>query len=119
MELTWNVRGYFIRSEEIKFLVSNNNPSILCLQETHFKQSDNPKLRGYTFYRHDDDTGERAQGGVAIVVRDNIYSEHLPLTTPLQAVAVRVALPNPVTLCSVYLPPQAVISKTLKVHFYK
>jgi Endonuclease-reverse transcriptase len=64
-------------------------------------------------YRCDDTSGDRAQGGVAISVMDSIFAEALPLTTSLQAVAVRVALPSPVTLCNIYFPPHDVITQHL------
>jgi endonuclease/exonuclease/phosphatase family metal-dependent hydrolase len=66
-----------------------------------------PVFKNYTFYRLDDLTGNRAHGGVATLVSDRVHASPLPLTTPLQAVAVRVHAPQPITFCNVYLPEWA------------
>nr|CAD7402438.1 unnamed protein product [Timema poppensis] len=51
--LQWNCRGFYARVEEIKQQISSLHPSILCLQETHFRPTDNPMLCGYDVYRTD------------------------------------------------------------------
>nr|CAD7610828.1 unnamed protein product [Timema genevievae] len=51
-------------TEEIKLLISSLHPSILCLQETHFRPTDNPMLRGYDVYRTDKPFFDRASGGL-------------------------------------------------------
>jgi ribonuclease HI len=68
-------------------------------------------LQGYGVYRFDDVSGNRAQGGVAIAVRENIYSSQITLRTPLQAIAVSIATPEIVTFCNVYLPQWAPVNK--------
>ena len=105
--IQWNCNGFNIRRDEVRVLTSNFNPLCIFLQETHFKPNDNPVLRNYTFYRNDDTSGNRAHGGVATLVSDSVHSSPLPLTTPLQAVAVRVHVPQPVTFCNIYLPEWA------------
>jgi ribonuclease HI len=109
--IQWNVNGFTIRKDEIKLLVSLFNPICLSLQETHFKPSDSPVFRGFTFYRKDDLTGNRVAGGVATLVSDEYFSSSVPLTTPFQAVAVRVHLPRPVTFCNIYFPEWAPVTR--------
>ena len=47
---------------------------------------------------------QRARGGVAVFVRNDISIESVPLTTRLQAVAVKIYHPMTATFCNVYLP---------------
>ena len=49
---------------------------------------------------------DQAFGGVALVVKKPYPQRAVELKTDLQAVAVRVTINNPVTLCSLYLPPR-------------
>nr|CAD7614113.1 unnamed protein product [Timema genevievae] len=53
------------RREEIELLISSLHPSILSLQDTHFRPSDNPMLRGYDVYHTDKPFFDRASGGLA------------------------------------------------------
>ena len=61
----------------------------------------------YSTYVEED---ERAAGGSTILVRDNVLNSYLNLNTDLQAVSVRITLDNTVNLCSVYIPPNSLLS---------
>jgi exonuclease III len=108
--IQWNCNGFNIRREEVRVLTSNFNPMCIFVQETHFKPTDSPVLQNYSFYRSDDLSGNRSHGGVATAVLDSVFSSQVPLTTPLQAVAVQVHIPQPVTFCNVYLPEWAPVT---------
>ena len=60
-------------------------------------------LRGFAVHRKDR-RGARVCGGVALLVSTSFPTLSVPLTTCLEAVAVRVAFPCLVTVCSLYLP---------------
>ena len=79
--------------------------SIICLQETFKKLSDNLDIRGYTVYNHIHQSGDRASGGSSIVVNNSISQSQIHLNTNIQAVAVRVTLHKTIHACSIYLPP--------------
>lgn len=113
--IQWNCRSFNNQLEEIKLLTRDYKPICLSLQETFFKDSSQPKLNGYTFYRKDDISGDRARGGVALVLSNDFYSEEIAINTTLQAVAARVSLPQPITLCSIYLPPPPFTVSALKL----
>ena len=68
-------------------------------------------MKGYTIYRNDFTGGDRAQGGVAILVHDSVYSNPIALTTQLQAVAVTAYLPFAITLCCSYIPPPSHVTR--------
>ena len=55
--------------------------------------------------------GKTAQGGVSIIVNNNIPHKQIPLDTSLQAVAEKLTLHCTVTLCSIYLPSHASIKR--------
>ena len=61
----------------------------------------------YSTYVNED---ERAAGGSTILVPDNILHSYVNLDTDLQADAVRITLDKTITLCSVYIPPNAPFS---------
>ena len=53
----------------------------------------------------------QAAGGVAIFIREDVYSEEYQLQTDLEAIAVRIPLPVMTTICSLYLPPGQTIEE--------
>ncbi|GBN01749.1 hypothetical protein AVEN_64609-1 [Araneus ventricosus] len=66
--------------------------------------------RSYLLVRRDCNSG-RASGGVELIVSHDHPSSIIPLHRNLQAVAVRIAVPRLVTVCSLYLPPNATIDR--------
>lgn len=102
----WNANGFFCHYEEFKRLVSYYDPIITCIQETRFRHGSSPSLRGYEVFHTGEDL-ERANGGVAILVKNGISAKELQLHTQLQAVAVRVVMQVSMTVCSLYVPPSA------------
>ena len=45
--IQWNCRGLKANYEEIKSLLNDNTPLIVCLQETFLKDTDNISFKGY------------------------------------------------------------------------
>ena len=58
---------------------------------------------------HSCSDGDRASGGVAVIVNNNVPHHAVKLDSALQAVAVSISLNKTFTLCSVYLPPSSPI----------
>jgi ribonuclease HI len=104
--LQWNCRGIKPNYEEIKCLIADYNSTIICLQETFLKESDNVRLKGYNDYNVTSTSIDgKAIGGSSILVKGGTPHEVLQLNTGLQAVAVKATLHRTITLCSVYIPP--------------
>ncbi|ELU02423.1 hypothetical protein CAPTEDRAFT_206267 [Capitella teleta] len=104
--LQWNYRGFRANFEKLKTLVAQKHATVLCLQEIKVKDSDSCSLNGFnTFKKCALGIDGRAVGGAAILIKKDTPHQHIPLTTNLQAVAVRVTLHRLLTVCSIYLPP--------------
>ncbi|GFW27936.1 CCHC-type domain-containing protein [Trichonephila clavipes] len=82
-------------------------PVCVALQETLLKLSCTSKIRGYSILRKDCNTGERACGGVALLINHATPFSPVLIHTSLQAVAVQVSIFSTITICNVYLPPNA------------
>ena len=103
--LQWNVRGLRARAEELKVLLRDHDPGILCLQETKLGDGMFNLGLNYSLYRSAPPAGDRAKGGAAVAVHKRLQHSAIALNTNLQAVAVRVTLEKEITICSIYLPP--------------
>lgn len=93
----------------LKLILSEHTPSILCLQETHFHNRNTHELRNFNCFHKNRVEQERASGGVAIYVKNNIDAQSITLTTDLEAVAVSVSLQRKVNICNIYIPPNKII----------
>ena len=108
--MQWNCRGVRANRVDLRNIVSDLNPVALGLQELKVtKKKQIPRIPGYKAYHHIPDVNQ-AKGGVAFLVKSDFPQRKIPLNTTLQAVAVRVTINKPVTLCSVYLPPNKRVS---------
>ena len=103
--IQWNCRGLKANYNEILGLLKDFNPSVLCLQETLLKDSDNISFKNYSIFNYIFNNRDRAAGGSSVVISNRVPHSQVNLNTPLQAVAVRVTLHKTITVCSVYLPP--------------
>lgn len=102
--IQWNCNGCTAHINELRTILNNHDPFCIALQETHFKPNSEFSLRKYKIFRKDIVPNVRARGGVALLLKENIVSQEIPLQTNLQAVAARIETPITTTLCSIYLP---------------
>ena len=86
----WNCCGLKANFNELLLLLTGLCPSIICLQETFLKPSDNLDIRGYTMYNHIHQAGDKDSGGSSIILNNCIPQSQIQLNTYLQAVAVKV-----------------------------
>ena len=114
--IQWNCRGLKANYNEILILMSLFSPSVICLQETFLKQSDNVSFRDFNMFNYICPDGQRASGGTSIMVKSNVPHSQFDLNTNLQAVAVNVTLSKKITICSIYLPPSDTLSKNSLVN---
>ena len=103
--LQWNIRGLRTNSVELSLLTQQLCPHVICLQETKLPDGNDYPRNGYTGYHQYFTENQIASGGTSIYVNRQIPSSRIPLNTSLQAVAARVSLHRPTTICSIYIPP--------------
>ena len=87
--IQWNLNSLFNNLAELRLLIKEYEPSIKCLQETHLNK-DIFSIRGFNQYCKNIDADPQAKGGVAIFVKKAILSQHLAISSNLQAIAVRI-----------------------------
>ena len=77
----------------------------MCFQETNFKLDYCTQIRNYTSYNKNRTNCLSASGGVAIYVKDTIYSKEIKVDTEIEAIATSIII-NSVRLCicNIYLP---------------
>ena len=111
--LQWNIRGLRGNSEELKVLLSEHNPYVVCLQETMIKTFNYNIGLNYKFYGSTpiiNHNNNRPLGGAAIIVKNNISHQEVQLRTTLQAVAIRATLKKEYTICFLYLDPRSQVT---------
>ena len=81
----WNCRGLKANFNELLLLLTGLCPSIICLQETFLKPTDNLNIRGYTLYNHIHQAGEKASCGASVIINNNVPQNQIPINTNLQA----------------------------------
>ena len=96
--LQWNIRGLRSNSIHLSTILQEQSMDVICLQET--KLPDDTFIYGkFKTYHHVNKNNLIAAGGVSIFVKNNIIQSRIQLNTPIQAVAVRVNLFRPITIC--------------------
>ena len=107
--IQWNCRGLRANFEELELLIKNYEPVAIGLQELQVSDSyilDNNLHILLSKLPHIP-TGHRPHGGAGILIRKDLPYSVIPLNTALQAVAFRISTFQPLTLCSLYLPPSS------------
>ena len=110
--IQWNCRGIRANYEELQHLLTSNIPKIVCLQETFLKESNTIKFKNYTPYNPFKKDGNRASGGVSILVRNDISQHQIRIDTELQAIDVKATLHKSINIWNICIPPHDPISDT-------
>ena len=110
--LQWNCRGFSANFEEISVLIDKYKPVALCLQETFLSDTSKVSLKYHSIYQSNFNGGNRARGGVAVVVNNSVPHRTVNVSTTLQATVVNISLNKTITICSIYLPPSTPIDFT-------
>ena len=101
--LQWNCQGLRTSKQEVVELVNTFKPCAVALQETKLWGDATVNIAGYRAYSRNGHFNVTAHGGTAIYVHQSVPVEPLRINTEYQAVAVRIHVPQSITLCSVYL----------------
>ena len=96
--IQWNCRGLKPNFDAISLLLNKHNPIAFCLQETFLKDSDKISFKNFNICNHICTTGEKATGGVSILINRKIPHSNISLNTTLQATAVKVTMHRELTI---------------------
>ncbi|GFY12849.1 putative RNA-directed DNA polymerase from transposon X-element [Trichonephila clavipes] len=97
-------------TDDVKDIICQYHPVCVALQETFLKSRRTTKIRRYGCVRKDTE-GSSVSGGVCFFTSLDVPSSAFPLLTSLQAVAVRIHSTSLITVCCLYLPPNAIINQ--------
>ena len=106
--LQWNTNGLISHWHEFKPMIQSFNPTIICIQETHWKPPDpySFDFYPYTLHRQDYDGPGIRRGGVAMYIKHNIPHKNITLQTQLEIQAIEIYLDQTtITIINCYLPP--------------
>lgn len=92
---------------------------MLCLQEINIKENKKPLLKNYEVIYFNRHNSGKASGGVAIFIKDSYYFEKLNIQTNLEATAISTNIPNKVSICNIYIPPNYDIQESEIIQLIK
>jgi exonuclease III len=107
--IQWNIRGLRANYNELLILMQSFQPVAFCLQELKISNLYQFPNRQYSLVSKlpDMDNSNKPSGGSGNLIRKDIPRSKIKLDSSLQAVACRISLPEPISVCSVYLPPSS------------
>ena len=127
-----NCRSVLNKLSELQIILDNLAPTIVCLTETWLCPSNLMHTTNYTWYRRDRPTVEnirstddsRGYGGVALLVRDNVFSSVTRRTDlqrtsfeavwlgvfPISAAPINIHI-QPLIVACIYRPPSQTSSE--------
>jgi len=88
--IQWNLNGFFKKQEELKLIIQNHDPQIICLQETNFKDNYTAHLKNCEGFSENRTTSDRASGKVTIYIKSNIPSKEIKICSYLETIATSV-----------------------------
>jgi ribonuclease HI len=103
--IQWNCRGLRANYTDLLVLLGSKQPSVCCLQELKIPPQYSFPNRQYTL--HISDTINNNFIDTGILINKTIPNSKISLSVNFSAVACRISLHKPITVCSVYLPPSS------------
>jgi len=111
--IQWNMRGLQANREELSLLLSQYDPTAVCIQETLLHSNKTASFENYSYYGIPAvENNGSLHGGVAILVKNTTPHQQLHINTGLQATALRATCHKTITICSIYLSPSTAYSIT-------
>jgi len=111
--IQWNMRGLQADRKELSLLLSQYDPTAVCIQETVLHSNKTASFKKYTYYGIPAvETNGSLHGGVGMLVKNTTPHQQLHINTGLQAIALRVTCHKTITICSIYLSPSTACNIT-------
>ena len=110
--LQWNLNGLEGQYEYLQKLIVEKSIEVVCLQETNLKGNKSINMKNFTCYNKNRSDCLIASGGVAILVKSNLYAKEIKLQSNIEAIAVTLTTNNnkQITICNIYLSNRYKIS---------
>lgn len=104
--LQWNCRGLRANLPDLQILIQKFSPKIICLQETKLVDPNCISIRPYLHLSKPAVASNTLpSGGVSILIHNSISYSPIPISSKIPAVAARVSLHTPISICTLYLHP--------------
>ena len=100
----WNIQSYKSNFTELKTIITDKDPTCICLQETRHEDGKIKPPSRYNILESKRNRPDNHYRGVAILIKKTTNYLTIPLNTPLQAVAAKVWMGKWYTICNLYLP---------------
>ena len=97
--LQWNIRGFNTHRNDLRYLISQFNPYVICLQETFLNTPPFP-IPNYTFIHL-----PHSIHASSILIHSSVPHQLLANPTTLPCTFLRIFLKRWITLFSIYLSP--------------
>jgi len=111
--MQWNMRGLQANREELSLLVSQYDPTAVCIQETLLHSNKTPSFKNYSYYGIPAvENNNSLHGGVAVLIKNSTPHQQLHINTGLQAIALWATCHKTITICSIYLSPSTACNIT-------
>ncbi|XP_014484751.1 PREDICTED: RNA-directed DNA polymerase from mobile element jockey-like [Dinoponera quadriceps] len=117
--VTWNANGLSKHKSELEIFLDDQKIDICLISETHFTKESNFRIIGYETY-HTIHPSNKARGGTAIIIRENIKHHEEPklATESIQAATVSVQCKRyKFTISAVYSLPRHNIQQNEYIEF--
>jgi len=105
--------GLQAKREELSLLLSQYDPTAVCIQETLLHSNKTASFKNYSYYGIPAvENNGSLHGGVAILVKNTTSHQQLHINTGTKATALRLTAHKTITICSIYLSPSTAYSIT-------
>lgn len=117
----WNMNGFHNNLDDLKILLEEYNPFIICLNETHLSSNQNPNINNYKSYSLSGTRATNVQecGGVSILVKSNLPHKVIDMNSELQTIAIEVNYPIKCSIISTYLRPSEFLNRVDLENFFE
>lgn len=104
--LQWNCNGFLSKLNDLKLLIQQFCPTVICIQESHLSFRNIINFNSFNTYRYDYIANSNYScNGVITLIHKSLHSEPIPITSDLQVVAVKIYHPflKFISICNIYI----------------
>ncbi|ESO00495.1 hypothetical protein HELRODRAFT_175932 [Helobdella robusta] len=104
--LQWNIRGIQSNFLELQVLVAEQQPQIICLQETKLNANKQKDIKQYVNYSKAAEPSQtNSAGGITTYINNTITQSEIKINQNLNIIVTKITTNKTITICNMYLPP--------------